>query len=116
MFPELPELTEFVSLVMKSWRMSGGEPDLGLALPAMLSISGFRIIETRCISNIVTTDDPFWEWLKAFVVSGMGRLQELGVLSAARARELDAAFLKAEKTQDTRMVAPAVIEIIARAD
>jgi hypothetical protein len=30
----LPEMEKFVSVVMESWRASGGEPDIGLDLPS----------------------------------------------------------------------------------
>jgi SAM-dependent methyltransferase len=113
--PPSTELEEFVSVVMRSWRDAGGEPDLGLELPRLLEASGFRILRRRPVAQLFTPQDDGWEWLASYVSSGLVRLQELGYLESGRAAEIAAAFREAEDREGTIMVAPAVLELIAEA-
>ena len=77
-FPPSPDHERFRALIVKSWRDSGGEPDIGLRLPALLEAAGMEILELRPHVEIITADDPMWEWPESFVASGANRLVELG--------------------------------------
>src|SRR5438445_2696199 len=52
---------EFVQLVMKSWRESGGEPDVGLDLPRWLTESGFEIRSLLLIVDFIRPTDFTWQ-------------------------------------------------------
>ncbi|MGZ9115285.1 MAG: methyltransferase domain-containing protein, partial [Brevundimonas sp.] len=41
--PDQPAIEAFKQLVVDDWRATGGEPDIGRALPALLPAAGFRI-------------------------------------------------------------------------
>src|SRR5690349_15757728 len=48
LMPPRPAVDRFVSAVMTSWRSAaGGEPDVGLTLPALLQACGFQIRQVR---------------------------------------------------------------------
>jgi SAM-dependent methyltransferase len=111
--PRCEEFEEFVRIVMKSWRSSGGEPDIALDLPAWLESLGFRIRELRPIIDVIGPADPAWAWPREFFEVGLPRLVELGELSAARAQEIRAAFAEREARPGTLMVTPGVLEVIA---
>jgi hypothetical protein len=106
-------MEEFVQVVIDSWRASGGEPDIGLDLPGWLEEIGFEIRDLRTIVDVVPATDFIWQWPRSFVESGLARFVALGRLSPARARAKWDAFLAAEASPRTRMVTPAVLEIIA---
>ena len=112
--PRSPEHEEFVASVMTSWRASGGEPDVGLDLPHWLAELGFRIESLRPIVEIISPADPLWEWPKVFMDVGLRRLVELGQLTPERAAEMTRAFALREADPHTRMITPAVVEVIAR--
>jgi len=112
--PREPGLEELVQLVMKSWRSTGGEPDIGLDLLAWLPDHGFRIESARPIVDIIGVDNFVWQWPSTFVEVGVSRLASLGHFSLERAAEIKASFRRAEATPGTRMVTPGVVEIIAR--
>jgi SAM-dependent methyltransferase len=114
--PRCPELEEFVSLVVGSWRASGGEPDVALDLPAWLRESGFRIESRRPLIAVVTPSDFIWQWPRSFLASGLQRLIELGRLTGHRAQEIADAFDACERRPDTLMITPGVLEIIAVRD
>ncbi len=111
--PRCPELEEFVRAVMQSWRDEGGEPDIGLALPAWLNDFGFEIRTINPIIDIVPRSSYVWEWPKAFVQTGLQRLVQLGRLTQSQADLIRDAFAASEAAPGTLLITPAVLEIIA---
>jgi SAM-dependent methyltransferase len=112
--PESPELEEFVDLVIRSWRDSGGEPDIGLALPRMLEANGFEVLEERPLIHLIRPAGFMWHWPAVFIRSGVERFEQLGHLSAERAAAIVEAFTRAEQTPGVRMITPGVLQVSAR--
>lgn len=112
--PRLPELEEFVQATVKSWRDSGGEPDIGLELPSWFMQSGFELVAVRPLIDVVHATDFMWHWPRRFIETYTDRLVESGYLDAARARAIREAFADAERRPEALMITPAVLEIIAR--
>src|SRR4051812_20149922 len=52
MLPPSPELDRFRDLAMKSWRDTGGEPDVALELPPLLAAERFDIVSARPLVQI----------------------------------------------------------------
>lgn len=111
--PHSPAHAEFVQLVMKSWRETGGEPDIGLSLPGWLLELGFEIKTLNPIIEIFPKTSYWWQWPKAFVDVGTRRLVDLGLISPERARAIAEDFAAREAQPGTLMITPAVLEIIA---
>lgn len=112
--PRSAAFEEFVGEVMASWRASGGEPDIALDLPRWLEAAGFELLSVRPITEIARPGDFLWQWPKAFVATGLGRLVELGRIEAGRASEMRQAFDAAERSPESFMVTPTVLEAISR--
>ena len=112
--PRVPELEEFVSEIIAAWRDTGGEPDIGLVLPSWLEEDGFRIESLTPIVHVVPPSSFVWQWPAAFVDSGLDRLVALGRIDPDRRVHIATAFERATREPGTRMVTPAVLEIIAR--
>jgi SAM-dependent methyltransferase len=104
----------FVGQVMKSWRADGGEPDIGLVLPAMLSGAGFQIESLTLRQEIARPGDYFWAWPKAFVETGTDRLVALGYLSQTEANAAKQATRDVEALPSGFVLTPTVLEILAR--
>jgi SAM-dependent methyltransferase len=104
---------KFVERVMESWRVSGGEPDIGKELPALLRNNGFSVRSATPHAFAVTTGDDMWQWPATFIQSGTSRMEELGQLDADFAARLRHEFALAEKEPDTLMITPLVLEIVA---
>jgi SAM-dependent methyltransferase len=111
--PRSAEHEEFVSMVMESWRDSGGEPDIALALPSWLRELGFETRGLRPIVEVVPPSSFVWQWPRAFIEVGLKRLVDLHRLGADRARQIWQSFEAREAQPETLMVTPAVLEIIA---
>jgi hypothetical protein len=111
--PACPEHEAFKALVMKNWRESGGEPDIGRALPVMLSKAGLRVRELRPIIDVVTPRNYVWRWTASFLHTYLDHLVSDGKADAEWAESVRSAFTRAEAEPDTVMVTPLVLEVIA---
>jgi len=111
--PRSPELEEFVSIVMASWRADGGEPDVGLEIPRWLEELGFEILSLKPIVDAVRPSDAVWKWPSAFIEVGLARLVSLGRLTDEQARRIRTAFDERERDPSALMITPAVLEVIA---
>ena len=98
-------------LVIKSWRDSGGEPDIALELPRLLADSGMELVDLRPMVEIITADDPMWQWPASFIATNAERLRELGYATAEEARRFSTCLDRLPA--GTRMMTPVVAEIIA---
>ena len=111
--PRSAVLEELVSVIMQSWRDTGGEPDIGLDLPRWLSELGFELRSLEPIVHVVSPSSFVWQWPKSFIATGVARLVELGALTPERAGEIHAAYAASETAPNTLLFTPAVLEIIA---
>ena len=112
--PRCAEVEEFVSAVMTSWRKTGSEPDIALQLPSWLEELGFELNHVRPIIDIVQPGSLTWSWLRSFIRVGRQRLVDMGYLEPCRARIIWQAFNEFEAVAGSRMITPALLEIIAR--
>lgn len=110
MMPPDPDQERFRSLVIKSWRDAGGEPDVGLRLPSLLVKAGLEVLEVRPLIEIVRKSDPVWQWPAAFMTTNAERLAELGYASAEEAERFATALDRAGP--DAWMITPLLVEVI----
>jgi len=113
MMPPRDSMGRFVAAVMESWRAAGGEPDVGLKLPALLNETGFCVRHVRPLVFTVGPADVLWQWPSAFLKSSAGRLCEQGHLDASDAEAITSALDEAEQDPLAVMMTPLVLEIIA---
>lgn len=114
-FTERSEIFEsFVATVMRSWRGTGGEPDIARELVGWLEDDGFRIESLRPLVDVIAPSDFPWQWPKTFVHVGLSRLVELGEISESQAAAVRSEFTRLEERPHIRMFTPAVLEIIGR--
>ncbi len=110
--PRSQDIEDFVAVVMESWRASGGEPDIGLTLPAWLHELGFTMT-LKPIIEVVPVSSFVWQWPRSFIQINLRRQVELGYLTSERAAAIWEAFARSEGAPHTLMITPAVLEIIA---
>jgi SAM-dependent methyltransferase len=111
--PPRPLFSGFVAEVMASWRETGGEPDIALALPPLLRASGFRVRQVTPIAFAAQPADFIWQWPSTFLKAHVPRLVELGRVDAAWAAQVLRDFDEAERDPATIMLTPIVLEIVA---
>jgi SAM-dependent methyltransferase len=112
--PRSPAFEDFVAATIANWRQSGGEPDVGLDIPAWLEALGFDIESLEPIVDVISPRDHMWQWPKSFIAVGRERLVELGVIDHSKGAEIARAFDEIDRSPTARMITPAVLQIIAR--
>jgi SAM-dependent methyltransferase len=112
--PATPEIEYMCEVVMKSWRAEGGEPDIGIALPALLSDAGLDVTLAEAVTFVSRPRDFSWQWTDAFVASAPSRLVELGWLTIEEAERIRIAWRARTADPKTLMFSPGVMQLIAR--
>ena len=112
-FPRRASLEEFRNHVIASWRESGGEPDVGLPLPAWLAQNGFAVRSVVPRIFCLRPGDYMWQWPSQFIHVHLERLQELGKIDNAFAETARRDLASAEKDEVSFMLTPLVLEIVA---
>jgi SAM-dependent methyltransferase len=103
----------FVSEVTASWKATGGEPDVALTLPLLLTAAGFRLTHVEPIIFAVHPADFAWRWPASFLDTNLRRLLELGRVDAGFCERVRDEWTTAESDPATVMLTPMVLEIIA---
>ena len=104
---------EFVDFVLADWRASGGEPDIGRDLPALLPAAGLRVREVRPLADVVRPTDFVWRWPDSFVRIYLEHLVEAGKRDRSWADAVLAEWEAAALRPETLVATPLVLEIIA---
>jgi hypothetical protein len=112
--PRSEPFEEFVRIVMRNWRETGGEPDIGLELPALLAGAGMRVLTADPVVYALRPEDLMWQWPESFVRVHLAHLAESGRVTREWARNVQAAFDAAASRPGACVFTPAVLEVIAQ--
>src|SRR6266480_4143999 len=112
-FPRLAHQERFREHVIATWRESGGEPDGAVPLATLLPANGFAIRSARPHLFCVRPNNYMWQWPATFIEIYLPRLIEMGRIDQDFADKVRADLAGAEKTPNSLMITPLVLEIIA---
>jgi SAM-dependent methyltransferase len=112
--PPRERLAGFVNEVMRSWRDTGGEPDIAPTLIRALRNQGFDALSVRPLVFATSPGGLTWQWPAGFVQTNAERLQALGRVTREWVDGVMAELRDAEADPETIMITPMVLEIIAR--
>jgi SAM-dependent methyltransferase len=114
LLPASEPIAQFVDAVIESWRAHGGEPDIGRALPRILTDAGLEVVSVRPVARAARPGEALWNWPAGFIRTNVPRLVELGVRGDHWGRTVIAALESAERDPSSVFITPTVLEIIAR--
>jgi SAM-dependent methyltransferase len=112
--PPRPAHEAFRNKIIEAWKDSGGEPDIGLALPKLLSANGLEVSSVRPHIFPIRPNDFMWQWPATFVDSSLDRFVELGSIDQAFADAVRKEFKEASGDPASLMLTPLVLEVMAR--
>ena len=112
--PPRPAHEEFRNKIIEAWKGSGGDPDIGLALPKLLSANGLEDSSVRPHIFPIRPNDFMWQWPATFVDSSLDRFVELGSIDPAFADAVRKEFKEASDDPASLMLTPLVLEVMAR--
>lgn len=111
--PSKPVVRKVVEAVDQSWRMRGGDPDIGKRLPTMLRQAGFEVTRIEPLVRAARPDTALWQWPTTFFVNYLPVLIEAGLITRAEADEWNEHW--ADRTADpaSAFITPPMLSIIA---
>lgn len=110
--PVRPQLQNAIAMCFKSFEESGGNIDIGKALPMMLTDMGMRL-STRSMSKFSSPSELTWQWPRSFYEVYWPKIKEMGYLTAEELAFAKAELRKAESSAGTTLLCPTLVEIIA---
>lgn len=102
-----------IEAVDRSWREPGGDPDIGLRLPAMMVRCGFEVREVRPLVRIARTGSELWQWPTTFFGNHLPMLVEKGLLSEDERRAFDADWAARSADPGAFFATPPMVDIVA---
>lgn len=111
--PDCAVFRKFFRMVDRSWRRRGGDPDIGLRLPAMLAAEGFDVVHIRPLLRVARPGTPLWQWPDTFFANYLPALGRLGLFSRTERREFLRQWRRRSRDPAAFFVTPPMIEVIA---
>ncbi|MSR41851.1 MAG: class I SAM-dependent methyltransferase [Phycisphaerales bacterium] len=105
---------EFVQFAMASFAKEGGDASIARELPQMLVDQGFEVVSMRPIARAARPHEPLWHWPAGFIRTYSPTLVKLGYADEQWLAAIEAELRAAEANPASVLIAPSVLEIIAR--
>jgi SAM-dependent methyltransferase len=112
--PRGTALESLKATIVRDWRASGGEPDVGRELPRLLHEAGFRLQRMAPLVFIVRPKDFMWQWPASFIRIHLRHLLEEGRAEKPWADSVLDELRAAETDPSAYFITPLVVGIIAR--
>ena len=111
--PRTPLFENYVARIIARWRASGGEPDIALALPALLSQAGLRVDHARPHVFAARMADFASRWPMGFAREYLPTLIAHGDLAPAEGEAVSRMLDAAEADADSLVITPGVLHLRA---
>jgi SAM-dependent methyltransferase len=102
-----------VDATARSWRESGGDPDVAGHLPRLFTQHGLEVVNVQVHQRVARPGDTMWHWARTWWRSYVPKLVTMGYLPAADRDALDA-DLEAMTRDHDFLVLPPVFEVLGR--
>lgn len=112
--PESEAHQQFLDAICRSWRDTGGDPDVGRRLPAACAAAGLAAEQLEPVVHVVRPDDFMWMWLSSYAQTGPDRMVELGYLTPEQADAVRADWEARAADPNAFAVSPMLLEAIMR--
>jgi SAM-dependent methyltransferase len=112
--PRSPEFEAYVAKIIAKWRKSGGEPDIGLALPRLLPQAGLEIELVRPVIFTARMNDFAANWPMDFARQYSAVMVADGDLTAAEGEAIEALLDRAAADPQALVITPGLLQIVAR--
>ena len=111
--PHSAPFEAYVAKIIARWRASGGDPDIGLALPQLLPDAGFRIESARPVVFAARMSDFASRWPMGFAREHLAMMRDAGDAGAEECAEITAVLDRYEADSEALVITPGVLQIVA---
>ena len=113
LYPPSPAFDRVLAAVYESWRLTGGDLNVGERLTGFLTGAGCRVLDLVPILRFARPGTALWEWPTGFFFGYVPRLVKAGLLTEAERRAFEAAWHEREQDPGAFLSAPPMLGIIA---
>jgi ubiquinone/menaquinone biosynthesis C-methylase UbiE len=111
--PRSPQFEDYVAKIIAKWRASGGEPNVGLALPHLLPEAGLEIEFVRPVAFAARMNDFAANWPMDFARQYIPVMLADGDIGKAEAEGVAALLDRYEADPNALVVTPGLLQIAA---
>jgi ubiquinone/menaquinone biosynthesis C-methylase UbiE len=111
--PRSEKFETYVARIIAHWRQSGGDPDVGLAVPRLLCEAGLKIASVRPVVFSASMADFVSRWPMGFAREFLPTMRDAGVLSDAEVGAMNDVLDVYERDADAFTLTPGVLQIEA---
>ena len=112
--PRSDEFEAYIAKIIAKWRASGGDSDVGLALPHLLPAAGLEIESIRPVVFAARMNDFAANWPMDFGRQYIPTMLESGDLTPTEAKSLADIFDRYEADPYAFVITPGLLQIVAR--
>jgi SAM-dependent methyltransferase len=110
--PKSDIVRKVVSAVDASWRMHGGDPDVGCRLPGMFERAGLRVRHLDVMVRLARPTDLLWHWPGTFFRIFVPTLVKMGLLVEADQKAFEAEWAERSKDPSAFFTSPPMVEVV----
>ena len=111
--PHSPACDRVLEAVHESWRLTGGDLDVGARLPGLLAGAGCNVVDLVPIVRFARPGTALWEWPTGFFFGYIPRLVKAGLLTEAESRAFEAEWHEREQDPGAFLSPPPMVGVIA---
>ena len=111
--PQSPACDRVLEAVYESWRLTGGDLDIGARLPGLLARAGCNVLDLVPIVRFARPGSALWEWPTGFFFGYIPRLVKAGLLTEAERRAFEDEWHERERDPGAFLSAPPMVGVIA---
>jgi SAM-dependent methyltransferase len=112
--PHAPVFEDYVAKIIARWRATGGEPDIALALPALLADAGLIVEHVRPQVFAARMSDVASRWPMGFAREYLPSMIASGDVTPAQGATIAAVLDRTEADPNALVITPGVLQIVAR--
>jgi SAM-dependent methyltransferase len=112
--PHLDDWEAFIEADQALFASQGGNVSIGVHLPAMMRAAGLRVANIEQTTKDGHPGSPTWNWVTDYVMSVLDRLQQTPSFTKQTAANLKRQWLAAASSPATLLIAPCVLDVIAK--
>jgi hypothetical protein len=101
-----------IGATAKSFRIRGGNPDVGRELPTLMARCGMEVQEIRPVVRVGRPGTALWKWPQSFFANYLPTLVEMQLISDTDASAFQAAWSARAQDAASFFLTPPMIEVV----
>lgn len=110
--PRSEAIERVVDAVARSFRRSGGNPDVGSDMPALMRRAGLEVRTLRPLVRLARPGSALWEWPATFFANYLPLLVQMGEITDEERRAFEREWDERSRTPDAFLLTPPMVEVI----